>query len=193
MFTADAEDFSAVDSLWRYANQNAVVIKRPQTFAASGLRIGTADENFRARLDITKRQLKSSEETELFVVIADGAAGYISIGREIPIPRFYYHGRWYTSVGYEFRQAGRSLMVTARTLPSGLIDMELTPIFSNFLSNRGDMELTELSTRVTAASGQTIIIGGADTGGENIAAALLGYRKSGKTKRTLITVTPYTQ
>jgi hypothetical protein len=193
MLTADAEDFSAVDSLWHYSNQNAVVIKRPQTFAASGLKIGLADENFRARLDITKRQIKSSEETELFIVLADGATGYINIGREIPVPRFYYHGRWYSSVGYEFRQAGRSLMVTTRTLPSGLIDMKLTPVFSNFLSSRGDMELTGLSTRVTAVSGQTIIIGGEDTGGENIAAALFGYSKSGKTKRTLITVTPYTQ
>jgi len=192
LLTANADDYSAVDSLWQYTNQDALITKQSRAFAASGLRIGVADENFRARLDITKLQLKSSEETELFIVLADGETGYINIGREIPVPRFYYHNRWYTSVGYEFRQAGRSLMVTARTLPSGLIDMELTPVFSNFLSNRGDLELTELSTRVTAAPGRAVIIGGADTGGENVAAAMFGYSKSNRKKQTLITVTPYT-
>lgn len=193
MLTTDIDERSAVDSLWRYANQDAVITKRPEVFAASGLRIGVANENFRSRLDITKRRLKSSEETELFVVLADGGTGFINIGREIPIPTFYYLGRRYTSVGYEFRQAGRSLKVSARRLPSGLIDMELTPVFSNFLSNRGDMELTELSTRVTTAPGRTLIIGGGDTAGEDVATALFGYSKSGQKKQTLITVTPYIQ
>jgi hypothetical protein len=103
MLTTSMDERSALDSLWRYANQDAVIAKRPQVYAASGLRIGLGDENFRTRLDITKRQLKSSEETELFVVLADGGTGFVNIGREIPIPTFYYLGRRYTSVGYEFR------------------------------------------------------------------------------------------
>lgn len=193
MLTTDIDERSAIDSLWRYADQNVVITKRPQVFARSGLRIGVGSENFRTRLDITKRQLKSSEETELFIVLADGGTGYINIGREIPIPRFYYLGRWYSAIGYEFRQAGRSLKVSARRLPSGLIDMELTPVFSNFLSNRGDMELTELSTRVTTAPGRTLLLGGTDTAGEDVATALFGYSKRGKKKQTLITVTPYIQ
>ena len=68
--------------------------------------------------------------------------------------------------------------------------MELTPVFSKFLSNGGNLGLTELSTRVTARSGQTLVIGGGDTGGENVAAALLAYSKMGEKKQTLITVTP---
>ena len=71
--------------------------------------------------------------------------------------------------------------------------MELTPVFSNFLSNSGDLELTELTTTVTVLPGQTIILAGADTASENVATALLGYSKSGKKKKTLITVTPYIQ
>ena len=193
MLTTNIDERSAIDSLWRYADQNVVITKRPQVYARSGLRIGVGNENLRARLNITKRRLKSSEESELFIVLADGSTGYINIGREIPIPRFYYLGRWYTSVGYEFRQAGRSLKVTARRLPSGLIDMELTPVFSNFLSNRGALELTELSTKVTTAPGRTILLGGADTAGENVATALFGYSKFGQKKQTLITVTPYIQ
>jgi len=134
-------DYFAIDSLLQYVDKNVAVTKRPEVYTQSGLQIGVAGENFRARLDITKRQLKSSEETELFLVLADGATGYINIGKEIAVPRFFYFGRWYSGVEYEFRQAGRSLQVTARKLPSGLIDMELTPVFSRFLSDGGNLEL----------------------------------------------------
>ena len=190
MLSTDITDQFAIDSLWRYADENIVLAKRPEVFARSGLRIGLGGEDFRVRFDIIKKQLKSSEETELFIVLADGSTGYINVGREISIPRFYYFGRWYRAVDYEFRQAGRSLKVTARKLPSGLIDMELTPVFSKFLSDGGDIELTELSTKVTAEPGQTLILGGSDTTGENAATALFSYSKRGEKKQTLITVTP---
>lgn len=191
MLSTSAADHFAIDSLLQYVDKNITIAKRPEVFAMSGLSIGLAGENFQARLDITKQQLKSSEETELFIVLADGATGYINIGKEIAVPRFYYLGRWYSSVGYEFRQARRSLKVTARKLPSGLVDMELTPVFSKFLSNGGDLELTELSTRVMAHPGQTLVIGGGDTSEQDVATALLSYSKYGEKKRTLITVTPH--
>ncbi|MHC4388761.1 MAG: hypothetical protein ACYSX1_09150 [Planctomycetota bacterium] len=191
MLTTSAADHFAVDSLFRYVDKNITITKRPDVFAGSGLSIGVAGENFQARLDITKQQLKSSEETELFIVLASGATGYINVGKEIAVPRFYYLGRWYSSVGYEFRQAGRSLKVTATKLPSGLIDMELTPVFSRFLSDGGNLELTELSTRVVARPGQTLVIGGSDTSQENVGTALLSYSKLGEKKRTLLTVTPH--
>jgi len=192
MLTTNEADHFAIDSLLEYVDKNITISKRPEVFSRSGLSIGVADKNFHARLDITKRQLKSSEDTQLFIVLADGATGYINVGTEISVPRFYYLGRWYTSVGYEFRQAGRSLKVTARKLSSGLVDMELTPVFSKFLSDGGDLELTELSTRVTARPGQTLVIGGGDTSSENVATALLSYSKYGEKKQTLITVTPHT-
>jgi hypothetical protein len=191
MLSTNMSDQFAIDSLWQYVNRNIAISKRPEVFSRSGLQIGVGNENFRVRLDITKRRLKSSEDSELFIVLADGATGYINIGKEIAVPQFSYLGRWYSSVGYEFRQAGRSVKVTARRLPSGLIDMELTPVFSKFLSDGGDLELAELSTRVTARPGQTLVIGGGDTSSQDVATALLSYSKSGEKKRTLITVTPH--
>lgn len=112
-----------------------------------------AGDNFNARLDITKQKLTSSEESTLFLVLADGTTGYIHIGREIVVPHFVYMGRRCSGVAYDFRQAGRTLKVTVHKLASGKIDMELTPVFSRFLSDGGDLELTELSTQVTACSG----------------------------------------
>jgi len=193
MLSTDITDQFAVDSIWRYTDENIAIAKRPEVFARSGLRIGLGNDNFRIRFDIMKKQLRSSEDTELFIVLADGATGYINVGKEISVPRFYYFGRWYRAVDYEFRQAGRSLKVTARKLSSGLIDLELTPVFSKFLSDGGDIELTELSTKVMARSGQALILGGSNTTGENTATALFGYSKRGEKKQTLVTVTPHFQ
>jgi len=191
LLTTNVADHFAIDSLLQYVDTNFTITKRPEIYTRSGLQIGVAGEDFSTRLDITKRQLKSSEETELFLMLADGATGYIDIGKEIAVPRFFYYGRWYSGVEHEFRQAGRSLKITARRLPSGLIDMELTPVFSRFLGDGGNLELTELSTRVTARSGQTLVIAGGDSAGENVATALLGYSKMGEKKQTLITATPH--
>lgn len=189
--TVSIKDRLAIDSIWRYADKNIAITNRPDIYARSGLQIGVADENFKARLDIIKQQLKSSEESEIFLALTDGSSGYISIGKEISVPRFYYLGRWYSGIAYEFRRAGRSLEVTVQKLPSGLIDIELTPVFSEFLNDGGDLKLTELTTRVTVRPGQTLVIGGGDSTEENVATALFSYSKTNEKKQTLITVTPY--
>ena len=190
LLTTSVTDYFAINALLQRTYGDVTVTNRPEIDTESGLQIVVAGEDFRAQLDIAKRKLKSSEDSELFLVLADGATGYINIGREIAVPRFYYFGRWYNSINYEFRKAGRSLKITARKLPSGLIEMELTPVFSRFLSDGGDLEMTELSTTVRARPGQTVVIGGDTDSDENVAQALLGYSKTGEMKETLITATP---
>lgn len=189
--TVSRRDRFSVDILWRYADEHVLIANRPQSYARSGLRIGVADEHFKARLDAVRQQVTSSETSEVFLVLADGSRGSILIGKEISVPRFYYLGQWYSGVAYEFRQAGRSLEAAVRKLPSGLIEMELTPVFSAFLNDGGDLRFTELTTRVTVRPGQTVVIGGGDTAEETVATALLSYSKTGETRQTLITVTPY--
>lgn len=166
MLSTSVNDYFAIDSLLQYTDKNVVVTKAPEVYGRSGLQVGVAGENFRARLDITKKTLKSSEETELFLVLADGSTGYISIGQEIAVPRFFYSGRWYSAVEYDFRRAGRSIKVTARRLGSGLIEMELTPVFSRFLNNGGDLELVELSTRLRRLRGRRLSSGAATPRGK---------------------------
>jgi len=191
LLTTSVKDYFAINALLQRTYGDVTVTNRPEINTESGLQIGVAGENFRAQLDIAKRNLKSSEDSELFLLLADGATGYINIGREIAVPRFFYFGRWYNSINYEFRKAGRSLKITARKLPSGLIEMELTPVFSKFLNDGGDLEMTELSTTVRARPGQIVIIGGDTDSDENVSRALLGYGKMGEMKETLITATPH--
>lgn len=193
MLTVGTGDYSALDASFEFVSRNVAIAKRPEVFAQSGLKIGVGNDSFQGQLDIIKSRLKSSEESELFVVLADGASGYINVGTEIAVPHFFYSGRRYSSVGYEFRQAGRSLQVTAVKQPGGMIRMELTPVFSKFLSNGGDIELTELTTTVVVREGQSVVIGGSTGTSEDVATALLSRQTGTERKQTLITVTPRVQ
>jgi hypothetical protein len=188
MLTTSKTESFVVDSMLQYIDRNVVAAKRPEVYARSGLSIGVAGDGFTARLDIVRQSLRSAEDSRLFLVLADGASGYINVGREISVPRFYYFGRYFTTAGYEFRRAGRSLEVTVRRLGQDAIELDLVPVFSDFLSDGGDMELTELSTTVRVRPGQVLVIGGGDTSSEDVASALLSYTKGGEQKRTLITV-----
>ena len=161
LLTTSKSDYFAIDALWEYVNRNFVVRKRPEIFVDSGIKIGTAVGDFKARLDVAKQQLKSSEETEMFLVLANGSSGYINMGTEISVPRFYYFDRYYKSVDYQFRQAGKSFKVTVQKIPDrNLINLKLTPVFSNFLNDGGDLELTELLTNITIRPNQPVVIGG---------------------------------
>jgi hypothetical protein len=193
MLSVEATDYSAFDVIWQYVDRNVAVAKRPEVFAPSGLKVGLASDNFRIQLNIVKKNVKSSEESELFLMVSDGIPGYINVGTEISVPRFYHIGRWYSSVDYEFRQAGRSLEVVAHRLPDGLVEMQLTPVFSKFLNDGGALKLAELTTTIIARSGQAVVIGGGSSGGENVASALFARSKRVGKSQTLVTVTPYLQ
>ena len=193
MLSTKLSEYSSVDALWRYTHRDSSAVRMGVSASRAGWRVGVGTGDFRARLNIVKEQLQSAEETNLFLVLADGASGYIFVGKEIAVPRFYYYGRWYSAVDYEFRQAGKSLEVTARKLGNGMISMDLVPVFSNFLSDGSTLELTELQTSVLTWPGQQVIIGGNISDNENIATALFSYDKSSERKQTLITVTPHIQ
>jgi len=188
-----ADDYSSIEALFQYVDRNVTVATNAAVYDNSGLVVGVASENFRLRVRAAARRMESFEDTELFIVVADGATGFINIGTEIAVPRFHYAGRWYSYTDYAFRQAGRSLLVTVRSLPDGLIEMHLTPVFSDFLNDGGDLVLTELTTTVTAAGGQTIVIGGSEKQQESVVWALLSHKQQGRQTNTLVTVTPYLQ
>ena len=86
MLTTNSSDYAALDSLFQYTDQNIIAAKKPVVLHRSGLKFGLADAGFKARLDIVKSNLKYSEETELFLVLADGATGHIDVGTEIAVP-----------------------------------------------------------------------------------------------------------
>ena len=189
MLTVDERDFEALDSLWKYTTPHYVVIKRSDIFPQSGFKVQMAGGNLTAKLTAVKEQAKYSEDTEMFLVLADGATGYIDIGTEIAVPQFHYLTRWYKPTVYEFRRAGRRFRVTARKVPGrDLVNLRLTPVFSRFLNDGGDKVFTELLTVVTVKPGQSVLIGGSRASRENLSSAFLGLRKEEVQKDTIILV-----
>jgi hypothetical protein len=191
--SANVSDYTTLDALWRYTDRHVVIANRPDAYARSGVVIGVATDNFNAQLNIAKGRLKSSEDATLFIVVADGSTGIINIGQEIVVPLFFYADRYYRSIDYEFRHAGRFVKVTPRVLPSGAMEIQVSPGFSKFLSAGGDIELTQLTTTVIVQSGQTIVIGGGNTSGQDVGTALFSYSKWREEGKTLITLTPTIQ
>jgi len=186
--TVEERDFSALDSLWEYAPGDFVIYKRPDIFHESGLKVGISRSGLKAQIQAVREKTKSSEMTEMFLVVADGSEGYINMGREILIPQFYYLNRWYKQVNYQFKSAGRSFKVLAVRIPGrDLINLRITPVFSNFLDDGSTKEFTELMTNVTIKAGESVLIGGSRSSYENLASALLGRSvEKGKTDTVII-------
>jgi len=189
LLTTTLSAYNEIDLLWQYVDRSAVRVAQPGAFARAGLRIGVANEQFSMHLAATQRRLRAAEQTTLFLLLADGTTGRINVGTEIAVPTFHYSGKYYSQMEYSFRQAGRSLSVSARTLQDGRIELVLVPVLSRFLSGGGDMELLELSTTVVVTPGETVVLGGSSTGSQDVATALFGQRREKRDMQTLATVT----
>jgi hypothetical protein len=191
ILTVDERDFEALDSLWAYTWDDFVLKKRLDIFPESGLKVNVnkAADNLSAKLAAVRKNAKYSEQTEMFLVLADGATGYINLGTEIAMPRYHYLTRTYESADYQFRRTGRGFKVRARRVPErDLINLSLTPVFSRFFNDGSDKEFTELWTGITVKPGQSILIGGTRTSRENFSSAFLGLRKEGVLKDTVVLV-----
>ena len=189
ILTVDEQDFDALDSLWTYTTGSFVVKRRLDIFPESGLKVHMATGDLTAKLAVVRKNAKHSEQTEMFLVLADGATGYINLGTEIAEPEFHYLTRTYKATDYNFRQAGRGFKVRARKVPErDLINLSLTPVFSRFFNDGADKVFTELRTGITVKPGQSILIGGTRTSRENFSSALLGLRKEGVLEDTVVLV-----
>jgi hypothetical protein len=189
ILTVDERDFEAIDSLWAYTSDSFVLKKRLDIFPESGLKVNMAAGNLSAKLAAVRKNAKYSEQTETFLVLADGETGYINLGMGIAMPRFNYLTRMYEAGDYNFQQVSREYKVRARRVPErDLINLSLTPVLSRFLNDGSDKEFTELWTGITVKPGQSILIGGIRTSGENFSSALLGLRKETILKDTVVLV-----
>jgi hypothetical protein len=189
MMTVGEQDFAALDGVWGYTTGSFVLMRRLDIFPESGLRVHMAGGDLTAQLAAVAKKAKYCEESEMFLVLADGATGYINIGTQIAVPRFYYLTRWYEAANYQFRTAGRGFKVTARKIPGrDIVNLQFIPVLSGFLNDGSDKEFTELTTSVTVKPGQSILIGGSRTSRENFSSAFLGLRQEETLKDTVILV-----
>lgn len=189
MLIVDERDFAALDSLWQYTTSSFIWIKRPDLFPESGLRVQRAGGDLSIKLTAVSKQARYCRLNEMFLVLADGATGYIDIGTQIAVPQFHYLTRWYKATDYDFKRAGRGFKVTARRIQGrDLVHLRLLPVLSRFLSDGGDKEFTELTTALTVKPGESILVGGSRTSQESLATALLGLSRETRQKDMVILV-----
>lgn len=191
ILTVDERDFDALDSLWSYTSDSFVLKRRLDIFPESGLKVNVnkAASNLSAKLAAVRDNAKYSEQTEMFLVLADGATGYINLGTGIAMPQFHYLTRTYDAADYNFMRAGREFKVRARKVPErDLINLSLTPVLSHFLNDGSDKEFNELWTGITVKPEQSILIGGTRTTRENFSSALLGLRSEGILEDTVVLI-----
>jgi len=109
---------------------------------------------------------KNSSCTKQFIVVSDGLSGNIFVGREVPFVNYY--GRFLFDHGYieggeqiAIKQVGTKLKVEPRIIGENTIEITLTPEIS-FLMNKKfrTIDITTLTTTVTASDGRPITIGG---------------------------------
>jgi hypothetical protein len=189
MLTVDERDFSTMDYLWKYTTPKLVFQRRRDLFPRSGFRVQMALGDITAKLEAVKKIAKYSEDSEMFLVLADGATGYIDIGTEIAVPQFQYLNRSYKATEYQFKRAGRKFKVTVKKIPDrNLVNIKMTPVFSKFLNDGGDKVFNELLTAVTIEPGQSVLVGGLRESRENLSSAFLGLRNEKVQKDTVILV-----
>jgi len=184
------EDYDDIDILWRYVNNFDTIADEPELLEQSGLKIGVAGDAFKVMLKKAKGRIRSTVESELFITVADGETGYISIGRKVHVLGFDYVGTWYNNIDYPFVTAERSFKAKPQILSTGRIAVELTPTFVDLLGPGRDLELTRLATKVVLRPGQMVVLAGTTaTKKEDLSTALFGTTVGAKERRTIITLT----
>lgn len=192
-FYTDQSEYSKVDMLWDYADENAMIKTNREEFSRSGFRMGLATEDMLAKLILLGKQVESAGRTRQFITVGNRITGHMAIGTGITVPRFYYAGKNYSSVDYDFVRAGLFLTVEARKLNDEEIEVELTPVISKLSDDKytGRIEMTELHTKVIAKNGQGIVIGSVDSQENSIANIFLGKEEGGVKKKAILVLTPY--
>ncbi|HOX08063.1 MAG TPA: hypothetical protein PK280_16815 [Planctomycetota bacterium] len=187
---AAAADEAGMAGLWRYADEKLAVSGR-DGLAAGGIRLGAAGPRFEAELSAWSRRASQCEKERGEIVVMDGRDGLLSVTRSALVPVL----RVVTPSGevrvLENVQVGAELAVKPRLSADGRIELELHPVFSavSGQDRGGAYSLDALSTKVTLAPGQKLLLGAHSSATRDSAAmGLFGYDSRGAKTVTMISV-----
>ncbi len=190
---AAGEDLTAINSLWRLAEEERITPARAELFTESGFRIGRGGSALRSQLQMLESRMPAEGRSDSVLSVRDGSAGIGDIGTRILIPLFYYKNDLYSRMDYAFDRIDRRLRVVPRILSDDRMELELTPILVNLRNDGGGTYLSDLSVKVVLDPGQSLFFGAANTGRQDIASAFLTCEQNGQKGRSLIVITPTIQ
>ncbi len=189
MLTVSLDKFETVDKLWGYAIKGMGIVRRRDLLEESGIVVGTAKKDLSAVIDMILQDCKGCNIEDLEMVIANGSTNLIEIAKGIKVPGFTYANRTYTMEKHEFEEAARALSIAARRIPGrDLVNFNITPVFGKINPNGSDFSPRELKMNITAAPGDTVLIGGARAAYTTLASALLGVDTEKKRTATVLLI-----
>jgi len=184
----DAKSASAMGLGGRFrARSGDAVIAGGGRVPRGGLSVRVLGRSFAGRFGAAAGRTRASSRQQMFIVVRSGTEGVLSMGRDIWMRRLGYRTpRGYVVIA-EREFVGRQLAVRPTILPGGWIAIELWPRFS---TRRGRVvDVTQLATRVKVRDGQSLVIGGLNTAGSELNAALFGAsgREASSTSAIVLT------
>ncbi|NPA13066.1 MAG: pilus assembly protein PilQ [Aquificae bacterium] len=132
--------------------------------AGVGLLYGTANSFIDLRLSALSQIGKSKILSRPKVITIDGEKAEILQGFEIPYQSYLVAGGGQTT-SIQFKKAVLRLTVLPRTTPDGNIIMDIklsqdTPDFTKSINGQPPIQTKQVSSKVIARDGQTVVIGG---------------------------------
>jgi len=189
ILTVSEQDFTALEELWDYTTVLFVMTKRTDLFPRSGLKIQAATADLSEKLDELADNAAQAREKRISLTLENYAAEYMKINRRIKIPKFDYLTRQYTPEKYNFEKAVGGFKIIAQKVPQReLINMRLTPVLFDFLSDGGNQVFDELRTAITVKPNQSVLIGSAGDPQNDLASALLGSSVGRGATKTIILI-----
>lgn len=187
--TVDKDEYAAVDKIWGRVTKGILVSMRPEILDESELIIGMGWRDFAGRLDGIKEKLSSVEEKEISVTVSESKPAYFAIGKRVFIDKFFYYGRWYDASKYKLADAVRSLKIVPRDIPGrDLINLRITPVMKELLSDGSDMEFVQTEVGLTLKPLQPGVVGAPVQWSNYLATALLCSKEKGKGKQSLLVI-----
>lgn len=185
----DERTAMAANAAFRFADERFAVRGGHGAARRNGLRIGIAGKDFRVRLNASQRRARTSTTERLFITVLSGHEGQIFVGQDTFVESLVIRTPFGDQVLAERQFVGRSLVVRPRILSGGQVEVELWPRFT-VRGRRGAIDVTQLATKVVVASGQSIVIGGMQTGRDDVGSVLFGIGRRQHTSTMTMVLTP---
>ena len=147
------------------------------------------------RLSATGSHTTVQRSTGIFTLVQDGGESILTVATRVPYEQIIFYRNYATGAGYvargvAFDEVGTSLKVSAAILPGNQVQVRLTPRISYFSPDRsGAIDITEASTVLIVASGQSVSLGGSTTKIHEVTRRILGFTDHTRESETSLILT----
>jgi len=133
----------------------------------------------------------------VFLLIADGGEGHITVGESVPHVQWLYQyslGQGYLTLGTVFRTVSTGFRVIPTILPGERVRLQLTPQISYFTDReQGEIAFVEASLDVVVPNGHSVVVASDQRQADSVLFQILGSARQRGLTELVLMVTPQIQ